>query len=128
MEQTERRSPNLSRKDRALIFAILYENFVNWNYPHPAIFASWTLRCVAFVSLVLLPTKMEVIAARRLFQARILPSLRRGNLVNVIRCLLGLGLCRMKIIGRLTPAFCQRCFRRVPLLEIQHSDSGVLNR
>ncbi len=116
--QVQRRSGNLSVKDRALLFALFHENFVEWNYPFPQIFEHLVVRFLVFVVLFLVPMKMEIIAARAIFKRRMLPSLCNGDVTPAIRCIVGIGLCRLKIIGLLVPAFFRRCAYRTTLLQL----------
>jgi hypothetical protein len=118
LEQAQRQSGNLSRRDRALLFAVFYENFADWNYPCPRIFANAPVRCIVFVSLLLMPMKMEMLAARAIFRRRIVPSLGRGNIVDAIRCVAGIVFCRLKIIWLLTPVFLRRYTHRAALLAV----------
>jgi hypothetical protein len=118
LEQTKRRSPNLSRKDRALLFAVFYENFVEWNYPCPRSFGSPIVRCIVFISLFLVPFKMEFLGARAVFKNVTLPAVRDGNIWRAIRSLLGIAYCRLKIIRLLVPAFFRRRAYGVKLLQV----------
>jgi len=118
LEQTQRNSWNLSRADRALLCALFYENFVDWDYPCPKIVGYPIVRCIVFISLFLLPMKMEIIAARAIFKRRILPSVRQGDISHAIRCLIGIGFCRLKIIWLLAPAFFRRCACGTALLHV----------
>jgi hypothetical protein len=120
LEQVQRRSEDLSGKDRALLFAMLYENFVEWNYPCPKIFGNPMVRWVVFLSLFLVPMKMEIVAARAVFKERTLPSLRKGNIWAMIKFLSRIALCRVVIIGLLAPAFFRRCAFGTTLLRIDH--------
>jgi len=122
LEQVQRKSWHLARRDLALMFALFYENFLSWNYPRPRAFDHRIVRVAVFVSVVLLPTKMEIIAARAILERRIRPSLRRGNILPVLRSLLGIGVCRLKIIGLLVPAFWRRCVHGATLLDVEHGN------
>jgi hypothetical protein len=93
---------------------------VAWNYPCPKTFGNPMVRCMVFVSLFLVPMKMEITAARVMFKRRILPALRHGNISSVIRCLLGIGLCRLKIIGILVSVFFRRRASGTTLLQVGH--------
>jgi hypothetical protein len=131
-EQVQRRSGNLSPKDRALMFAVFYENFVDWGYPCPKIFGHAVVRCIVFVSLFLFPTKMEITAARAVIKHSILPSLRHGDISRVITSLRGIGVCRLKIIWRLARAFFRRYIYGTALLQLdgkrrtsEHRDDGA---
>ncbi len=128
VEQAQRRSSSLSPMDRALLFALLYENFVAWNYSCPKIFRYQIARCIVFVSLVLLPTKMEIIAARALFTRRTLPSLRRGRIAAAVASLFGIGFCRLTIIWLLVPAFLRRCVYGATLLPVDHKTHPLERR
>jgi hypothetical protein len=128
LEQVQRRSRNLSRKDQALLFALFYENFVAWNYPCPKIFGHLVVRCMVFVSLFLLPMRTEIIAARAVFKRRILPAVRHGNILTAIRSSLGIGLCRLKIIRLVVPVFFRRCAYRTTLLQVDHKRRPVDRR
>ncbi len=118
VEQIQRHSRDLSPKDRALMFAVLYENFTDWGYPCPRIFRNPAIRCIVFLSLVLVPMKMEIIAARTVFKRKVMPALRRGNISALLRFVRGIGLCRVKIIGLLTPVFFRRCAYGTTLLQV----------
>ncbi len=125
LEQVQRQSWDLSITDRAFLFAVLYEDFVEWNYPCPRIFRHLLVRCVVFASLVLFPMKTEIIAARAVFKGKILPAVRHGNISAAIRSLLGIGICRLKIIRLLVPAFVRRCVRGTALLRPGHQTPGA---
>jgi Sulfotransferase family len=125
LEQVQRHPRNLSRKDRALLFALFYENFVNWDYPCPKIFRYLIFRCVVFVSLFLFPMKTEIIAARAVFERRILPAVRHGNISSAIRSLLGIGFCRLRIIWLLAPAFWRRCAHGTTLLQVDQKSRST---
>jgi hypothetical protein len=119
-EQAQRSSQNISLKDRALLFALLYENFLAWNYPCPKIFGIPVVRCLVLVLFPLLPMKMEIIVARAVLKRRVLPSLQRGNIASVINSLLRIVFCRIAILW----LFVSECFRRLvyrkTLLQIDH--------
>jgi Sulfotransferase family len=119
-EHVQRQSQSLSLKDQALLFAFLYENFVEWNYPCPKIFRHPMVRCLVFFSLLALPTKMEIIAARGVFTGWTLPSLRQGNVWPAIKSLLGIGYYRLKIMRLVTPVFVRRLLHRTTLLHVGH--------
>jgi hypothetical protein len=120
LEQVQRRSSNLSRKDQALLFASMYENFADWNYACPRLFGNRLVRFLVFISLFLLPTKMEIKAMRAVFRCRVWPAARRGNLSPALRALLGIALCRLKIVWRLVSLFSIRIVGRTTLLQVDH--------
>ena len=75
----QRRSNNLNRADRMLIFALLQRNFLAWGYPMPRAFHSKTL-CLAVLGLLwLLPMKIERITAQMIVGRQAWPALRRGQ-------------------------------------------------
>jgi hypothetical protein len=98
----------------------LYENFADWNYPCPRRFGNRLVRFLVFISLFLLPTKMEIKATLAVFRCRVWPAARRGNLSPALRALLGIVLCRLKIIWRLVHLFAIRIVGRTTLLQIDH--------
>jgi Sulfotransferase family len=73
-----RDSRNLFATDRCLLYAVLHEDFVAWNYPCPGIFRHGLVRALTCLLLLAVPMKIEVISARMAF--RLLPSkdFRRG--------------------------------------------------
>jgi hypothetical protein len=75
-----RRSNNLDIPDRLLIFALLHDNFVAWNYPSPrAMRRIWIRRCI-IVLILFIPMKMEFVTAYRVFRMQVLTSFREGRL------------------------------------------------
>jgi hypothetical protein len=125
LEQTQRRSRNLSRKDRALLFAAFYENFVEWDYPYPAIIGNPLVRCIVFFSLFLLPMKMEFVAAKAILRLAIMPALGRGQVKSAMMSLLGIGLCRLKIAWLLGSAFFRRLVFGATLLQVDRKAHPV---
>jgi hypothetical protein len=117
-EQLQRHSWHFASRDRALMYALLYENFTEWDYPCPKIFRSRMARGAVFAALMLLPMKMELNAAEAVFKRRILPALGRGQLPSAAKSLAGIGLCRLKIIALLAPAFFRRCLAPPVLLQL----------
>jgi Sulfotransferase family len=120
LAQVQRYSRNLSGKDRALLYALFYENFADWNYPCPKIFTHTTVRCLVFAALFLAPMKMEITAARVVFKRRILPFIRRGAVLPALRSSLAIGFCRVKIIRLLTSVFFRRYAHGTTLLQVHH--------
>lgn len=120
LENVQRRAPDLSPKDRVLLYALFYENFLAWNYGCPKIFEYRMVRCAVAGSLLLFPMKTETIAARKILKRRILPALRRGNIVQVLKSLGGIGLVRLKIMWLLTHDVLRRCTFGTALLQVDH--------
>jgi hypothetical protein len=127
LEQAQRDLRFISPKDRALLFALFYNNFAEWNYPHPKIFGNPIVRWFVFVTLFLAPTKVEFMAARALFKSRILPSLRNGKISIAIKALLRILFYRLAIILLFVLEFVGRCVFGAKLLQVCHGhySSGV---
>ena len=121
-EQAQRNLRYIPLKDRALLLAFFYQNLVNWNYPYPKIFGYIIVRWIVFLSLVLLPMKMEIVAARGTLRGWTLPLLRQGKIWGAIKSLLGMGFYRLKIIRLLVPVFFQRSLYRTTLLGTQSKE------
>jgi hypothetical protein len=124
-EQVQRRSLYLSLKDRVLLYALFYENCVDWNYPCPKNVGNPIVRFIVFVSLILVPMRMELIAARGVFMGWTLPLVRRGKIWPAIKSLLGIGFYRVKIIGLLVPAFFRRLAYKTTLLQIDNKKRAL---
>ena len=93
-EQANRDSQNVSFTDRGLLFAVLNEDFVAWNYPCPAIFRYSVVRIFTFALLLLLPTKIEIITLSSLIK----PSLRFGSFRYAVRSFAWILICRVGIV------------------------------
>jgi hypothetical protein len=119
-EKVQRHWRNTSLKDRALLFALFYENFLAWNYPCPKVFGVPIVRCLVLVLFPLLPMKTEIIVARAAFKRRVLPSLRHGNIALVMSSLLRLLFCRLGITWLLVREGSRRLAYRKILLQINH--------
>jgi len=121
LEQIQRSSRNLSRKDRALLSAFFYENMADWDYPCRKVFGHAIVRSFVFASLFALPTKMEMIAARAVFKGWILPSLRQGNIWAATKSVLGIVFYRLKIIELMVPVFFRRLLFGATLLRVRRT-------
>lgn len=120
LEQAQRHSRNVSLKDRALLFALFYENFAAWNYPCPKIFGKPIVRCLVLILFPLVPMKTEIIAARTLFNHKILPSVRHGNISIVMNSLLRILLGRLRIISLVVGELFRRLAYGKTLLQVDH--------
>lgn len=120
LEQAQRHSRNLSLKDRALLFALFYENFVAWNYPCPRIFGRPIVRWLVLILFALVPMKTEIIFARAVFKRKVLPSVRHGKISIVIKSLLRILLCRLGIIWLVVGEFFRRLSCGKTLLQVDH--------
>jgi hypothetical protein len=87
-EQAIRDSRNVSFTDRCLLFAVLYEDFVAWNYPCPKIFKHAFVRVLTCIVVLLIPMKIEIITARTVLKS--LPSRGfRYTIKGLVRICLG---------------------------------------
>ena len=116
LEQAQRHSRNLSRKDRALLFAFSMKT--SWTGTIPvqrSLEIRLSVRRVCFAPSF--PTKMEIIAARAVFKPG---SCRRcgTETSRAIKSLLAIVLCRLKIIRLLTSVFFGRCVSGAALLKV----------
>ena len=84
-EQAQRHARNLFPFDRALLFALFYNNFVRWGYPCPAIFARPSVRRTIAALVWFLPMKSELLVAKTLGKWQFLPALRGGHLRFIAR-------------------------------------------
>lgn len=125
LEKVRRHSQYLSSRDQALMFASVYENFVEWNYPCPRIFGYPIVRFVVLASLVLFPTKMEITGARAVFKHRIAPALRQGNILRAITSFSAIAVCRLKIIRLLVAVFIRRRVYGARLLQVDHKEQPL---
>ena len=74
-----RRWKNLGLTDRLVLFALLHNNFIAWDYPSPkALNRLWIRLCIIAIFWIL-PMKMELKNARVVQQLQALPNLRRGR-------------------------------------------------
>jgi hypothetical protein len=120
-EQAQRKLRYISRKDQALLFALFHKNFVAWNYPYPKIFGNPIVRCIVFVTLVIFPMKIEIMAAQALFKEKILPSVRRGNISIAIKSLLRIVSYRLALTLLFVLEFVGRCAHGKTLLQVDHA-------
>jgi sulfotransferase family protein len=110
-EQAVRDSRNISHTDQGLLFALLHEGFVAWNYPCPKIFKHALVRALTCALVLIIPMKMEIIAARRFIQK--VPSLREGGLRHAIKGSVQILICRFSIMSLVMVNLCRRlAFRR----------------
>jgi hypothetical protein len=87
-QQAIRDSRNVSFTDRGLLFALLYEDFVAWNYPCPKVFKHASARILTCILVLLIPMKIEIITAGRVFKS--LPSRGfRYTIGGLVRICLG---------------------------------------
>lgn len=116
--QAERKMRYVSRTDRALLFAVFYENFVSWDYPCPKILRNSIVRSTVFLSVLPIPTKFEIAVAQVLFRRRILPAVRDGNIAILFRYLLLVLFHRVAVMAVFVLEFLARRLRGKTLLEL----------
>lgn len=102
-----RRSKNLDPIDRLMIFALLHDNFVAWNYPSPSAMQRRWIRLCIIALFWLVPMKMELSAARWALRVQTLPALRNGRVGFACRAPFFLLECRLRtmlLIAREMPS------------------------
>jgi len=77
---TQRRSKNMDGADRLMIFALLYEDFLAWNYDCPRILQHRWMRLCLFAVLLLVPMKMELLNLQLILRRQVLAALRNGRI------------------------------------------------
>jgi hypothetical protein len=115
-EQAVRDSRNISSTDKGLLFAVLNDDFVAWNYPCPNIFKHALIRVLTCIVVLPIPMKMEIITVRRLMKG--LPSLRCGGFRYAINGLVQIINCRAAIMLFLAMDLCRRLAFRKKVLEL----------
>jgi len=75
----QRRWKNLGLTDRLVLFALLHNNFMAWNYPSPKALHRFWMRLCIIALFWIVPMKMELKNARVVLQLQALPNLRRGR-------------------------------------------------
>jgi hypothetical protein len=118
LQQSQRSAPDLTLKDRALLYALFHENFMAWKYHCPKILGNPIVRCTVVACLFLFPLGTEILAARAVWKYRILPSLRNRDLSLAIKSAVGIALVRLKIMWLLVSVVLRRCVYRPALLYV----------
>jgi Sulfotransferase family len=113
-EKAVRDSRNLFFTDRCLLFAVLYEDFVAWNYPCPRIFRHAWVRVLTCLLLLPVPTKIEIITARMVF--KLLPS---KNFSRAIKGLARICIGRVAIMSLLAVELYRRLVFGKQVLELR---------
>lgn len=126
-DKTQRQVRNLSLKDRALLYALFYEDFLAWKYPCPKIFGSTIVRTLVLFIVPFLPMKMELIVARAALKRRVLPWLRRGNVSVPIDSLLRIAYCRLALLWLLLRSAPGRLAHRRTPLELHRGGNASLS-
>jgi hypothetical protein len=68
-QKAVRDSRNVSFIDRGLLYAVLHEDFVSWDYPGPRTFRHALVRVITGALVLLIPMEMEIITARMAFKS-----------------------------------------------------------
>jgi hypothetical protein len=76
---TVRRFANLAFTDRLMVFAVLHDNFVVWNYPSPRALGWWSMRLFTVALFWIVPMRIELMTARLVLRGQVLPGLRKGR-------------------------------------------------
>lgn len=109
-----RDSRNLFFTDRCMLFAVLYEDFVAWNYPCPRIFRHALVRAFTCLLLLAVPMKIEIITARMVL--KLLPSKDfRGAIKGLGRICIG----RVAIMSLLAAELYRRLVFGKQVLELR---------
>jgi hypothetical protein len=93
-----RRSNNLDPADRLMMFALLRDNFIAWNYPSPAAIRQRWIRLCIIALLLFVPMKMELATALWTLRLQVLPNLRCGRVGFVCRAPFFLLKCRWRMM------------------------------
>jgi hypothetical protein len=93
-EQAVRDSKNVSFTDRCVLYSVLNEDFVAWNYPCPKIFKYSLVRLLTCTLFLLIPMKIEIIAARTVAE-----SFKSEGLRVAINRLSRICICRVAIMS-----------------------------
>ena len=107
-EQTLRSSRNIAFTDKAILFALFYENFVAWNYSCPKIFGHALVRGLMCILVLLIPMKAEVIGARATIKMQVRPSLKLENFQSAFGCLFRIFVCPLSMIWNVAGELCRR--------------------
>jgi hypothetical protein len=105
-EQAARDARNISFTDKGLLFAVLNEDFVAWNYPCHKSFKSPLVRVVIFILVFLVPMRIEIIETRRLLKN--IASLRRGRFSCAVKGLVQIFICRLIVMALAAAILCRR--------------------
>jgi hypothetical protein len=105
-EQATRDARNISFIDHGRLFALLNEDFVAWNYPRPNVFKFAMVRILTCMLVLLIPMKIEIIAACTLIKE--LSSLRSRGLRYAVNGLVRILICRVAIMSLVAVELCRR--------------------
>jgi hypothetical protein len=118
-EQAVRDSKNVSFTDRCVLYSVLNEDFVAWNYPCPKIFRYGLVRLLTCMLFLLIPMKIEIIAARTLAE-----SFKSEGLRVAINKLGRIFICRVAIMSVLAVELYRRLVFGIQVLAFGRATSG----
>jgi hypothetical protein len=113
----KRRSNNLHLADRLLTFALLHDNFVQWNYPIPRMMHRRWVRLCIIALLCVAPMKIEWVTARLVIGRQALVGLRKGRLGFALRAPLFLVKRRLRMMWLIAAEARVRLGGNRPLLQ-----------
>lgn len=114
----QRRCNYLHRCDRALVFALFYQDFVAWGYPVPRALRFRWLRLLTSCACALVPMKIELINARALISSQALPALRSGRVIFACSAPLHLAWRRVRMMALLLAEAVKRTSAHRPTLRL----------
>jgi hypothetical protein len=102
-EQAARDSNNVSFTDRCVLYSVLDEDFVAWNYPCPRFFRYSPARVLTCMLFLLIPMRIEIMAARS-----VIKSFKSNGLRFAINSVGRICICRAAIMSVLAVELCRR--------------------
>jgi hypothetical protein len=126
-EKLKREARNLSRRDRALIYALFHDNFVAWGYPYPKVFDYRLVRLLSIALAGLIPMRMEAIVAKAAWRRRVWPWLKRGHWRTPADTLARLAFSRVAIGYLAAREIWRRVLRRKHPVELSRTSAAPLD-
>lgn len=114
-EQAARDLRHMSFIDRSLLFAVLNEDFMAWNYPHPELFRYRLVRALTVLLFIFIPMRIEILEARAYFAK--LPPPWRGGINYAIKGVARSAICRLAVMSLLAVNLCLRLAFRKTILK-----------
>lgn len=113
-----RREKNFNRLDRAMMCALLHDNFNAWGYPNTQAPARRWQRAALLALCFWVPMRMEIKNARLVWRLQVLPNLRRGRFSVAITAPLFLLKRRLRIMARIAAEAGVRLVGKRTVLEL----------
>ena len=117
-DNARRRSNNLDRADRLMLFALLRDNFIAWNYPSPTVIRQRWMRLCIIALFWFVPMKMELLSACWMLRIQVLPNFRFGRLGFVCRAPFFLLKCRLRMMLLIATEARSRLAGNRPMLKL----------